>query len=87
MEHRTEDEITDQCAELLVDRNHDRWPPSTLRLLFSMALTWCHLERAGAYSEHDSNRLLRRMVGDARDMFGIVSPNLQRVPGQPKAAE
>lgn len=72
---RSEDEIIAQAAAILVHHG-DHWPTSTLRLLFSMALTWCHYARATYYAEHDANRLLRRMIGDARDMRVIPSLNL-----------
>lgn len=71
-EDRTEDQIIEQARVLLVDPDDIHWPPSTLRLLFSMALTWCHLSRANEYPEHDANRLLRRLVFDAKEMYGRV---------------
>jgi hypothetical protein len=83
-EPRTEDDILAQARALLIDPDQVRWPDSTLRLLFSMSLTWCHMGRHSTYEEHDANRLLRRIVGDAKDMYGIVSPNLQHALPKPK---
>lgn len=67
---RTEDDIVAQARALLVDPDQKRWPDSTLRLLFSMSLTWCHEPRCTVYEEHDANRLLRRLLWDAKDMYG-----------------
>lgn len=73
MEDRSEEEIIEQARLFLADPEGERWPPSTLRLLFSMALTWCHLSRANAYPEHDANRLLRRVVFDAKEMLSTAT--------------
>jgi hypothetical protein len=63
---RSEEELIEQAAAL-AGPQHAR-DEQTWALLFSMALTYCRLERAPFYEEHDGNRLVSSMVRSTRGM-------------------